>query len=107
MNAKGGNAGSGIRISIDGRGRWVDNVFIERLWRSLYCKNVYLNGYTDGREARAGVAAWIAFCNDVKPHMALGHCTATLHAEAVWRDGVATAAAATGLFAYPQDSETP
>ena len=47
------------RISMDGRGRWMDNVFIERLWRSLKYEDVYLKGYADGREARAGIAAWI------------------------------------------------
>ena len=47
---------AGIRISMDGRGRWLDNVFIERLWRSLKYEDVYLKGYADGREARAGIA---------------------------------------------------
>ena len=43
---------AGIRISMDGRGRWMDNVFIERLWRSLKYEDIYLKGYADGREAR-------------------------------------------------------
>jgi putative transposase len=46
-------AAAGIRISMDGRGRWMDNVFIERLWRSLKYEDVYLKGYADGREAKA------------------------------------------------------
>jgi putative transposase len=46
---------AGVRISMDGRGRWMDNVFIERLWRSLKHEDVYLKGYADGREARAGI----------------------------------------------------
>ena len=58
-------AAAGIRISMDGRGRWMYNVFIERLWRSLKHEDVYLKGYADGREARAGIAAWIAFYNPV------------------------------------------
>src|SRR4051794_6314842 len=45
-----------IRISMDGRGRWLDNVFIERLWRSLKYEDVFLKGYADGREARAAAA---------------------------------------------------
>jgi len=45
---------------MDGRGRWMNNVFIERLWRFLKHEDVYLKGYGDGREARAGIAAWIA-----------------------------------------------
>src|SRR5437870_8941362 len=54
-------AEAGIRISMDGRGRWIDNVFIERLWRSLKYEDIYLKGYGDGGEARAGIGAWIAF----------------------------------------------
>jgi hypothetical protein len=47
---------AGIQISMDGRGRWIDNVFIERLWRSLKYEEVGLKGYADAREARAGIA---------------------------------------------------
>ncbi len=53
---------------MDGRGRWLDNVFIERLWRSLKYEEVYLKGYADGREARAGIGAWIAFYNHASEH---------------------------------------
>ena len=49
----------------------MDNVFIERLWRSLKYEDVYLKGYADGREAARGIAAWIAFYNDRRPHQAL------------------------------------
>jgi hypothetical protein len=52
-----------IKISMDGRGRWMDNVFIERLWRSLKHEDIYLKGYADGREARAGISSWIEFYN--------------------------------------------
>jgi len=45
---------AGIKISMDGRGRWMDNVLIERLWRSLKYEDVHLKGYADGREAQAG-----------------------------------------------------
>jgi putative transposase len=76
-------AAAGIRISMDGRGRWMDNVFIERLWRSLKHEDVYLKGYADGREARAGIAAWIAFYNLQRPHQALGDRSPM----AVWRAG--------------------
>jgi putative transposase len=58
----------GIRISMDGRGRYLDNIFIERLWRSLKHENVYLMGYTDGREARAGIGRWIGFYNPASEH---------------------------------------
>src|SRR5271157_3896161 len=75
---------AGVRISMDGRGRWMDNVFIERLWRSLKHEDVYLRGYADGHEAKAGIAEWIAFFNNWRPHQALGNRTPM----AVWRDGV-------------------
>jgi putative transposase len=77
-------AAAGIKISMDGRGRWMDNVFIERLWRSLKYEDVYLKGYADGREARAGITAWISFYNAGRPHQALANRTPM----AVWRAGV-------------------
>jgi putative transposase len=61
----------GIRISMDGRGRWLDNVFIERLWRSLKYENVYLNAYETGSEARAGIGSWFTFYNQIRPHSSL------------------------------------
>jgi len=76
-------AAAGVRISMDGRGRWMDNVFIERLWRSLKHEEVYLKGYADGREAKAGIASWITFYNGRRPHQALGNRTPM----AVWREG--------------------
>ena len=76
-------AAAGIRISMDGRGRWIDNVFIERLWRSLKYEDVYLKGYADGREARAGIAEWLAFYNHRRPHQALANRAPM----AVWRGG--------------------
>lgn len=75
---------AGIRISMDGRGRWLDNVFIERLWRSLKYEEVHLKAYADGREARAGISAWMTFYNTRRPHQALGNRAPM----AVWRAGV-------------------
>jgi len=49
---------AGVRISMDGKGRWMDNVFIERLWRSLKYECVYLNAFETGSEARAGIDCW-------------------------------------------------
>lgn len=63
---------NGIRISMDGRGRWLDNVFIERLWRSLKYENVYLHAYETGSEARAGIGKWIDFYNRRRPHSSMG-----------------------------------
>ena len=77
---------AGIRISMDGRGRWIDNVFIERLWRSLKYEDIYLKGYADGREARAGIGEWLAFYNRRRPHQALANRTPMT----VWRDGAGT-----------------
>jgi putative transposase len=74
---------AGIAISMDGRGRWLDNVFVERLWRSLKYEEVHLKAYVDGSEARAGIAAWIAFYNERRPHQALRYRTPM----AVWRTG--------------------
>lgn len=77
-------AAAGVRISMDGRGRWMDNVFIERLWRSLKYEDIYLKGYADGVEAKVGIGAWIAFYNARRPHQALGDRVPM----AVWRAGV-------------------
>ena len=79
---------NGIRISMDGRGRWLDNVFIERLWRSLKYENVYLNAYETGSEARAGISRWIAFYNQTRPHSSLAGTTP----ERCYREGLLKAA---------------
>ena len=53
---------------MDGRGRWMDNVFIERLWRSLKYECVFLNAFETGSEARAGIGRWIGYYNADRPH---------------------------------------
>jgi putative transposase len=65
----------GIRISMDGRGRWVDNVFVERLWRSLKYEEVYLNAYGSIPEANRNIARYFDFYNRVRPHQGLGGLT--------------------------------
>jgi putative transposase len=65
----------GIRISMDGRGRWVDNVFVERLWRSLKYEEVYLNAYGSIPEANRNIASYFDFYNRVRPHQGLGSLT--------------------------------
>jgi len=62
---------AGVRISMDGRGRWMDNVFIERLWRSLKYECVYLHAFETGSELRAGLTSWIGYYNARRPHSAL------------------------------------
>ena len=62
---------AGVRISMDGRGRWMDNVFIERLWRSLKYECVYLHAFETGSELRAGLSKWISYYNTARPHSTL------------------------------------
>jgi putative transposase len=62
----------GIQIGMDGRGRWADNVFVERLWRSLKCEHVYLCAYESVAEAREKIARYFAFYNSRRPHSSLG-----------------------------------
>ena len=66
---------AGIAISMDGRGRCLDNVFIERLWRSLKYEAVYLHEMIDGFAAERVIGDWIAFYNSERPHSALGGAT--------------------------------
>jgi putative transposase len=61
----------GVQISMDGRGRWLDNVFIERLWRSVKHEEVYLKAYEDLTEARRGLAAYFDFYNHRRRHQGL------------------------------------
>jgi putative transposase len=62
---------AGVRISMDGRGRWMDNVFVERLWRSLKYECVYLHAFETGSELRTGLTKWIGYYNAGRPHSAL------------------------------------
>ncbi|WP_274056102.1 IS3 family transposase [Vibrio parahaemolyticus] len=65
----------GVRISMDGKGRWVDNVFIERLWRSLKYEGVYLKAYTTPREAELEIAHYMVFYNEERNHQGLNDLT--------------------------------
>jgi putative transposase len=65
----------GIQISMDGKGRCLDNVFVERLWRSLKYEEVYLNPYSGPREARSGIGRYMLYFNKERPHQALGNRT--------------------------------
>ena len=67
---------AGVEISIDGRGRFMDNIFIERLWRSIKYEEVHLKAYADGCEARSAIGSWMNFYNFRRPH------------QAVWRAGM-------------------
>ena len=65
----------GVEVSMDGKGSYNDNLFIERLWRSVKYEEVYLKAYKDGREARAGIGSYFRFYNAERPHQALGYQT--------------------------------
>jgi putative transposase len=76
---------AGVRISMDGRGRWMDNVFIERLWRSLKYECIYLNAFETGSELRAGLTWWIGYYNARRPHSTL---TGRTPDDAYWASGM-------------------
>lgn len=65
----------GVRISMDGKGRWMDNVFIERLWRSLKYEEVYLKAYDTVAEAEKSIEDWMNFYNQERRHASLGRMT--------------------------------
>ena len=75
---------AGVAISMDGRGRFLDNIFIERLWRSIKYEEVHLKAYADGSEARAGIGSWMTFYNEERPHQAMDNQMPM----AVWRAGM-------------------
>ena len=64
-----------VQISMDGRGRCRDNIFTERLWRSVKYEEVYLTEYANPREARHGLGHYFPFYNHERPHQALGYLT--------------------------------
>jgi putative transposase len=61
----------GIRISMDGKGSWRDNVFVERLWKTLKYEEVYLKAYDSVADARANLTTYVRFYNERRPHRAL------------------------------------
>jgi putative transposase len=67
--------GAGVRISMDGRGRALDNVFVERLWRSVKYEEVYPRDYEGMKDAQRGLGEYFPFYNEERPHQALGYRT--------------------------------
>jgi len=67
--------GHGVRVSMDSKGRFLDNIFIERLWRSLKYEEVFIKAYGSVAEARRGIGAWLVFYNNERPHQALEYRT--------------------------------
>ena len=66
---------AGVRISMDGKGRWIDNVFIERLWRNLKYEEVYLTAYETVAAAIRGIGDYLHLYNEERPHQGLGRLT--------------------------------
>jgi putative transposase len=66
---------AGVEVSMDGRGRWIDNRFIERLWRSVKYEDIYINDYGDGLSAGRGLGRWFEKYNNQRPHQALENAT--------------------------------
>jgi len=64
-----------VAISMDGKGRCMDNIFIERLWRSLKYEEVYLHAYASVAEAKAAIGAWLSFYNEERQHQSLSYRT--------------------------------
>jgi putative transposase len=80
---------SGVRVSMDGKGRALDNVIVERFWRSLKYEEVYLKDYTDLVEARREIGGYIERYNSFRPHQSLGGLTPNMTYIDGWREGVA------------------
>jgi putative transposase len=75
----------GVTISMDGKGRCMDNIFVERLWRSLKYEEVYLNAYASVAAAKAGIGAWLNFYNEERQHQSLGYRTPRqIYDEGLW-----------------------
>ena len=66
---------NGIAISMDGKGRWRDNVFVERVWKSIKYEEVYLHAYESVQQARESIGRYVEFYNSVRPHSSLGAFT--------------------------------
>jgi putative transposase len=75
--------GAGAQVSMDGRGRAMDNIFTERLWRSVKYEDIYLKDYQTPRETRQGVEKYLHFYNEERPHQSLGYQTP---AEVYWNE---------------------
>ena len=91
---------AGIAISMDGRGRALDNIFVERLWRSVKHEDVYLKGYGTVAELTLGLAEYFAFYNGERPHQSLGNRTPN----AVYADGNGGGASIPDSFGGAGDS---
>ena len=98
---------AGVRISMDGRGCWLDNVFVERLWRSLKYEEVYLHAYANVAAAKAGIGAWLRFYNEERQHQSLGYRTPRqIYQESLWICGRSALPTGCASPAYRASSES-
>jgi putative transposase len=99
----------GIAISMDGKGRCMDNIFVERLWRSLKYEEVYLHAYASVAEAKAGIGAWLGFYNEERQHQSLAYRTPRqIYQEGLWicgRSAVPTGCASPASRASSESGE--
>src|SRR5437868_6899414 len=99
----------GITISMDGKGRCMDNIFVERLWRSLKYEEVYLHAYASVAEAKTGIGAWLDFYNPERQHQRLGYRTPRqIYQEGLWicgRSAVPTGCASPASRASSESGE--
>jgi putative transposase len=84
---------AGVRISMDGKGRALDNIFVERLWRSVKYEEVYLRDYATPKEARRSLSEYLTHYNETRPHQALGYRTPA----AIYRGAAAVAPEVKGI----------
>jgi putative transposase len=99
---------AGVRISMDGKGSYHDNIFTERFWRSVKYEEVYLKDYTSIEEAKAGLAAYIDFYNKQRPHQALAYQTPEqVHFALAAKSPVDMMDNAEALPTYPQEQQQP
>jgi putative transposase len=97
----------GIQVSMDGKGRYLDNIFVERLWRSVKYEEVYLKAYQTVAEARAGIGSYLEFYNQQRPHQALDYRTpAEVYlSQQLGKDAVAHAERLTPAVMIPEATE--
>ena len=87
---------------MDGKGRCMDNIFVERLWRSLKYEEVYLNAYATVAEAKAGIGAWLSFYNNERQHQSLGYRTPQqIYEESLWICGRSASPTGCASPAFP------
>jgi putative transposase len=100
----------GITISMDGKGRCMDNIFVERLWRSLKYEEVYLHAYASVAEAKAGIGAWLRFYNEERQHQSHAYRTPRqVYQEGLWicgRSALPTGCASPASRASSKSGET-